>query len=490
MSAINSVAKTIVLCYRKRGMEIRLYNTLTRKKEIFRPQDDREVKLYTCGPTVYDSPHIGNLRTYIFEDILRRVLEYNGYRVFHVQNITDVGHLVSDADEGEDKMMKALRREGLEPTPESLKKISQKYTEIFQKDIARLNILPPHKWIRATEAIDEMIQMIQAIERRGYAYETETAVYFDVTKLKDYTALSKQPLEEKRIGVREEVQIDPEKKHPADFALWFKLAGKNKNHVMHWPSPWGEGFPGWHIECSAMSTALLGESIDIHCGGVDHISVHHTNERAQNIAAFGHPVVRFWIHCEFLVLDKQKMSKSAGKFLTLSALVDEGVEPLAFRYFALNTHYRQKLHFSLENVFTAQRAVHRLYETMLEYGDPAEDGCDEYEKEFLSAMNNDLNTPKGLGVVWEMISDKRFSPAKKKSSLLKFDRVLGLGLGDIQPVDIPPEVQQLAQQRQEARKRKQWDEADRLREKIHQLGFIVEDIDDGYRIKKLHPKSL
>ncbi len=465
-------------------MEMKFYNTLTRKKEEFWPSDNKMVRLYTCGPTVYDYVHIGNLRAYVFTDVLRRTLEYSGYKVSHIENITDVGHLVSDADSGMDKMMKALSREGLAPTLASLKILSKKYTQAFKKDIKDLNILPPNKWTRATSYIIEMIQYIEEIYKNGYAYENSLAVYFDTSKYKDYTKLSRQTLDEKVVGAREEVEIDSGKKHPADFVLWFKLAGKNKNHIMHWPSPWSDGFPGWHIECSAMSTKELGNSIDIHCGGVDHIGVHHTNERAQNFAVYGKEVVRFWMHNEFLDFGKEKMSKSSGTFIRLKDIVNKGFDPLSFRYLCLNTHYRQKLQFSWEALEASENALNNLRGIISEYDKP-NIGCAGYEERFSEAVQDDLNIPKSLGILWELIKDSEMPNSAKKQTILKFDEVLGLGLKKAKKIKIPKEVDALAKEREGARMKKDWKKSDELRSQLQKLGYSVEDTMDGPKIKKL-----
>lgn len=465
-------------------MPIQLYNTLTRKKEDFQPSDKKMVRLYTCGPTVYNFAHIGNLRAYIFADILKRTLQYNNYKVKHIENITDVGHLVSDADEGEDKMMKALKREGLEPNITSLKKLADKYTEAFLDDMKNLNILSPKKWTKATSYIPEMIRSIKKIIDNGFAYETDLAVYFDTSKMSDYTRLSGQSLGDKIVGARENVEVDSKKKQPADFVLWFKLAGKNKNHTMYWPSPWGDGFPGWHIECSAMSVQELGESIDIHTGGIDHVSVHHTNERAQNYAMHGKEVVRYWMHNEFLVVGSEKMAKSSGEFLRLQYIIDKGIDPLAYRYFCLNTHYRQKLQFSWEGLEAANNALNNLREIVSEYDKPKKNGCEEYEKRFLEAINDDLNTPKSLGILWELIGDKAIAGSAKKDAIIRFDEVLGLGLKNLKKIKIPKEVARLVKERQEARIKKNWNESDRIRMEIESRGFEVEDTAGGPKIKK------
>ncbi|KKU04579.1 MAG: Cysteine-tRNA ligase, partial [Parcubacteria group bacterium GW2011_GWA2_45_30] len=334
-----------------------MVNTLTRKKEIFRPIHKNWVGLYTCGPTVYNYAHIGNLRTYIFEDVLRRTLEYAGYKIKHVMNITDVGHLTSDADEGEDKLEKEARQE-----KKSVWDIAEFYTGAFLNDISRLNIKRAGVLAPATKNIKQQITLIKKLFQKGFAYETTQAVYFDVSKFKTYTKLSRQRIDEKITAARAEVIQDPKKKNPPDFALWFKRIGKFKNHALHWSSPWGDGFPGWHIECSAISTKYLGQPFDIHTGGVDHISVHHTNEIAQSEGAFGKPLVKYWMHGEFLLLDQARMGKSVGNFITLNTLVEKGFNPFAFRYLALGAHYRSKLNFTWESLEAAKCSLERLYD--------------------------------------------------------------------------------------------------------------------------------
>lgn len=458
-----------------------LHNTLTRRKEEFLPFKGKTVRLYTCGPTVYDYAHIGNLRTYLFEDFLRRTLEYSGYRVKHVMNITDVGHLTSDADAGEDKMQKALAREGLQPTVESLRLLADRYTDAFLDDLKALRILSPHAMPKATEYVSQMVAMVKTMVERGSAYETATAVYYDVSKYPQYTELSCQPLQEKVIGARDEVAVDPDKRHPADFALWFKLAGKNKNHVMHWPSPWGEGFPGWHIECSAMSRELLGFPFDIHTGGVDHIPTHHTNEIAQNAAVFDGRAVNVWLHGEFLDLGNMKMAKSAGTFLRLQDVIDRGIDPSAYRYLCLQTHYRQKLNFTWEALEAAAAGLKNLRRAVSSW-DPAKIGCAEVEANFTAAVSDDLNLPKALGVVWDMVNDASLPSSGKRRSMNRFDEVLGLGLADIKPIKVPRKVGQLVDQREVARKSKDWAAADRLRQEVDAAGFEIEDTAAGPRV--------
>lgn len=458
-----------------------LYNTLTRRKEKFEPLEAGQVRLYTCGPTVYNFAHLGNLRTYVFEDVLRRTLEYLGLQVKHVMNITDVGHLVSDADTGEDKMQQALEREGLPPTVESLKLLADRYTRAFLDDLKRLNILPPHVMPKATDHVPQMIALIERMVTNGFAYETPLAVYFAVSQFPDYTKLSRQPLTDKTVGARGEVEVDHAKRHPADFALWFKLAGKNAAHVMRWPSPWGEGFPGWHIECSAISQQHLGFPFDLHCGGVDHIGVHHSNEIAQNFAFFGRPAVKVWLHGEFLDVLGEKMAKSAGGFLTLQAVREQGIDPLAYRYLCLNTHYRQKLNFTQAALDSAAQALKKLRRAVVEL-DPAAVGGAEYQARFTQAVSDDLNTPQALAVLWAMLGDETQPASAKRQLVEQFDRVLGLALAKTAATVVPDDVRRLVEAREAARSAKRFAQADRLRQAAAAQGFTIEDTPKGPRV--------
>lgn len=468
---------------------IKIYNTLSRKKEIFKPIQKGRVGLYTCGPTVYNYAHIGNLRTYIFEDILRRTLEHGGYKVKHVMNITDVGHLTSDADEGEDKLEKGAKREG-----KSVWDITKFYTQAFLNDIARLNIKKAQKLIPATGEIKEQIKIIRLLVKKGYAYETEQAVYFNVARFKEYTKLSKQKLSQKLIGAREEVVVDPKKKHPADFALWFKVVGRFKNHTMRWPSPWGDGFPGWHIECSAISSKYLGQPFDIHTGGVDHINVHHTNEIAQSEGAYGKPLAKTWMHGEFLLIDSSRMAKSGENFLTLDLITQKGFDPLAYRYLVLTAHYRSKLNFTWESLAAAEQSLQRLYGLVLELQENRTKSAKTkilsgYKKAFVEALHDDLQTPKALAVLWNLANDYRknsdkFSSKEVLALIYDFDRVLGLGLKNIKPEKVPTEIKKLADEREEARKSKDWIKADELRKKIESKKYSIKDTPRGFEITR------
>ncbi len=459
---------------------LKLYNTLTRKKEVFKPIKKREVRLYTCGPTVYWFAHIGNLRTYLFEDILKRVLEYNGYKVKHVMNITDVGHLVSDQDVGEDKIMVAAKRE-----KKSAKEIARFYEREFKKDLKLLNIKPPTIWVRATETIKDQIELIKVLEKKGFTYKTEDGIYFDTSKLKKYGRL--WPKEMKILpGAR--VEMVPGKKNPTDFALW-KFTKERKEMV--WDSPWGRGFPGWHTECVVMSKKFLGVPFDIHCGGVDHILIHHTNEIAQAEAAWGKILARFWLHGEFLEVEGKKMSKSFGNIFTLGDLINQGYNPLAYRYFCLGAHYRSKLNFTFEVLKASQNALNGIYDKIAQIKPKIfeknlkSEISKKYKKKFLQAINDDLNTPRAIALMWELIGDEKISKQEKYSLLLEFDKVFGLGFEKIKKPKVPTEIRKLVREREEYRKRGEFEKADKIREKIKELGWWVEDTKEGPKIKKL-----
>ncbi len=464
---------------------LKLYNTLTRKKEIFKPLKEK-VSLYTCGPTVYWFAHIGNLRTYIFEDILKRILKYNDFEVEHVMNITDIGHLTSDEDDGEDKMIKALKREGKELNEESILEIADYYTKAFRNDLKELNIKEPDHWLKATENIQEQINMIKKIFDNGYAYETDQAVYFDTLKIKDYGRLARLDIKNLKEGARVDKKED--KKNPTDFALWIKAKREHKNHIMNWNSPWGKGFPGWHIECSAMSIKRLGKEIDIHCGGIDHIPVHHTNERAQNIAFVGKPIVKFWLHGEFLVFKNEKMSKSKNNIMTLEGLKKKGFEPLAYRYLCLGAHYRSQLSFSVESLKASQSALDKLREKVREFKkdkkETKSNQFNKYLKEFKLLINDDLNMPQALALAWKIVKDAQISNYEKHNLLLDFDRVFGLRLKEIKKIKISSEVKDLITKRNKYREQKKWDQADKIRKKIEKLGYQIEDSEKGTAIKK------
>ena len=415
------------------------------------------------------------------------MLVFNNYKVRHIINITDVGHLVSDADAGEDKMMKALTREGLKPNMKSLLKIADKYTQAFYSDIKKLNIIEPYKWPKATEYIPEMVKIISVLLKKGFAYETSTAIYYDISKFKDYGKLAKLSLDQLEAGAR--VEVDSEKKNPLDFVLWFKGVGKHAKHIMQWDSPFSRGFPGWHIECSAMSSKYLGKQFDLHTGGIDHIPIHHTNEIAQSEAAFGKkPWVKYWMHNGFLVLGKgEKMAKSGENFFTLSVLEEKGFSALDYRYFCLGTNYRKPLMFSWEALKGAQNAFQGLRERILELKEIKLDQSnkklvEKYQKRFLESVNNDLNTPLALAVLWDLLKENNFK--EKYDLILEFDEVLGLGLKELKKDNIPKEILDLVKERETARKEKDWSKADKIREEISKKGYLVEDGKDEVKVRK------
>ncbi|RJQ17377.1 cysteine--tRNA ligase [Candidatus Woesearchaeota archaeon] len=463
---------------------IKLYNTLSRKKENFSPLHKGSAGMYCCGPTVYYYAHIGNLRTYIFSDLLRRMLLYNKLKVKQVMNVTDVGHLTSDADEGEDKMEKAARRE-----QRSVWDIAKFYTDAFFKDTKKLNIMDPDITCKATEHIPEMIALIQKLEKNGYTYVAEGNVYYDITKFKDYGKLAKLQQDELKAGAR--IAVDENKKNPHDFVLWFTKS-KFQNHAMVWDSPWGKGYPGWHIECSAMSMKYLGEQFDMHCGGIDHIPVHHTNEIAQSEGATGKKSVNYWLHGEFLVLDKEKMAKSEGNILTISVLEEKGFDPLDFRYLCLNTHYRKQLQFNIEGLEGARNAFAALKRKIIELKEDASSKTknitedDKYKQQFLEAINDDVNIPQALAVLWTVLKDDDLSSDEKLALAFDFDNVFGLSLENIEEekIDVPEEIMELVEKRQQARKEKDFSLADKLRAMIEKKGYSLDDTPQGIKIKK------
>lgn len=463
-------------------MEIRLYNTLTRQKETFHPLFSDYVGLYTCGPTVYNYAHIGNLRTYIFEDVLKRALQYNGLTVRHVMNITDVGHLTGDRDMGEDKLEKGAAREG-----KSAWDIADYYTRAFQKDMAHLNLAPPDVWCKATDTIPEQIDLIRTLEEKGYTYRTSDGIYFDTAKFPDYAKLSHQNLELLQEGAR--VEVNTEKRNPTDFALW-KFSPEGVKRQMEWESPWGVGFPGWHIECSAMSMKYLGDHLDIHCGGEDHINVHHTNEIAQSEAATGKPFFRFWMHGAFLnIAGGKKMAKSAENFMTLqNSLIDRGIPPFAFRYAAFQTHYRNPMEYSDESILGAANGFRHLQNQVRAIRERCEGATGEvdgpFREKFLEAVNDDLNIPRAMAVIQELLKSA-LPPAEKLATIFNFDRVLGFDLEKIGAEDALPEaVVAMIDARKRARAEKNWAESDRLRDGLTALGYTVQDGKEGMKVFK------
>lgn len=466
-------------------MDIYLTNSLTRKKEKFTPIKPPRVGMYTCGMTVYDYAHIGHGRKYVTDDILKRVLTANGYAVEHVQNVTDVGHLVSDADEGEDKLEKGAVKQGKTPW-----EVAEFFTKNFYDSMDKLNIIRPDVICKATEHINDQITLIKKILDNGYGYDTPEAVYFDVAKFEDYGKAFGQKLEDKKTAARSEVRTGEYKKNPADFALWFKKVGRFADHVMHWDSPWGEGFPGWHIECSAMSMKYLGERFDIHTGGEDHLSIHHPNEIAQSEAGTGKkPFVKYWLHTAFLMVDGTKMSKSLRNFYTIDDITAKGFEPMALRYLYLGAHYRDPLNFTWDSLQAAQNALDKLkiqisqlrqesagQEMRTVLSEEKEKKIDQFRNEFTQAVNDDLNTAKALATFWSMLGSN--IPSGDKYDLaMSFDEILGLKLSEalVTDIQIPDNIKTLIAQRQKLREEGMFEEADRIRDQIKAAGFDVGD---------------
>ncbi len=441
------------------------------------------VGMYTCGPTVYDYIHIGNIRKYIGDDILRRVLVANNYMLKHIMNITDVGHLTSDEDAGDDKMEKGAKEKNMD-----VWELAKFYTDYFFKTMNQVNNFSPNVVAPATEHIGEQIKLIEKLFETEYAYQTDEAIYFDVSKFLDYTKLSGQNLEDKNTGSREEVRVDFKKKNPQDFALWFFTVGHFKDHIMKWPSPWGEGFPGWHIECSAISMEYLGNTIDIHTGGVDHIAVHHTNEIAQSEAATGKKFVNYWVHVNFLQVNSEKMSKSKNNFYTIDDINEKGFEPMAFRYLVLTAHYRDKLNFTWESLQAAQNALNNLREIVRDWNTDNSDISEEsqvYLDKFMEALNNDLNTSQALAMMWELVKSSLPEP-EKVATLLEMDVILGLDLHLYigQKLEVSDKIMELVEKREKARIEKDFEKSDKIRKEINDLGFTIEDSEDGPKIKK------
>ena len=464
--------------------DLKLYNTLTRSQDPFEPIAPGRVGLYTCGPTVYNYAHVGNLRTYVFEDVLKRVLLMCGYRVSHVMNVTDVGHLVSDGDEGEDKMAVGARREG-----KTAHEIADFYWAAFKRDLERLNIIPPDTWCKATGHIAEQIDLVKAIEAKGFTYVIEgDGVYFDTSKLPDYGKLARLDIEGLQAGKR--IEMVAGKRNATDFALW-KFSPKDRRRLMEWPSPWGVGFPGWHIECSAMAIKYLGERLDIHCGAIDLVPVHHTNEIAQAETALGHQWVNWWIHGEFLTLPKDdsgeaaRMSKSAGEFLTLDVLIQRGFDPLAYRYFLLGAHYRQQLTFSWNALEAAANAMGRLKRAVLElrsHHSGKEEPIEKYLTEFRTAATADLNMPQALATMWAAIKDDSAHKGQLYATLAAMDEVLGLGIEKMQaePLAIAEDqIRKLIDARAAARKAGDFAKADQIRQELQDKGIALEDTAEG-----------
>lgn len=454
---------------------LKFYNSLDRKVTKFEKTSE-VVKMYTCGPTVYFYAHIGNMRAYIFMDLIRKVLKYNDYEIKGVLNITDVGHLTSDADEGEDKMQVASTRENKTPW-----EIAKYYEEFFFSQMQKLNIQTPEHIVRATDTISEIIDFVQGLLQKGYAYETSKGIYFDIEKFTAYGALSGVGLDDKLAGAR--IQVDEEKRHPADFALWVKAP---KEHIMQWESPWGMGYPGWHIECSAMGKKYLGDTIDIHTGGIDHLTVHHENEIAQSNALEGKQVVKRWMHVEFLQVDGGKMGKSKGNSYTIDDLEEKGFDALAFRYFCLNAHYSKKQNFTFEALAAAQTSLNRLRDLTFSHKNQPNNDIDvsKYETEFLKAINHDLNIPLALSVLWNLLREEKSH--KVYELAVQFDAVLGLRLSDYMPkkLDVNTDIKDLAAKRWQAKQDKDFALADKLRDELFSLGYEILDGKHDYEIIK------
>lgn len=460
-------------------MDIKLTNSLTKKKEEFTPIHTGKVGMYACGPTVYSTPTIGNYRTFITSDLLRRMLEFNGYEVKMVMNITDVGHLVSDGDEGEDKMIKAMQREG-----KSAWDIAKIYTAEFLRDLDRLNISEPTVLPRATDHIEEQIEVIKDLEEKGFTYQISDGIYFDTSKLDDYGKLSGQDLEEKEEGAR--VAVNEEKKNASDFALW-KFSPTDQQREMEWESPWGVGFPGWHIECSAMGEKYLDSPFDIHTGGIDLAPVHHENEIAQTQGARGNNLANYWIHGEFLMIDGGKMSKSLGNAYTIQDLIEKNFDPLAYRFFVMGANYRTLLNFTWQALEASQNALNKLYDDLRSWPEPTEADAEAVEK-FRGKISNDLDMPAAVAELWRVVNDDTMDLAVKGATLLKFDEVLGLNMENYlaTPLVVPQEVLSLMDQRKQAREEKDWMQSDQLRDQIAEHGYIVEDTPEGQRVREKH----
>jgi len=471
--------------------KINLFNTLGRELQVFTPISDNQIGMYTCGPTVYGRAHIGNLRAYTFADVARRIFEYAGYNVKQVMNITDVGHLTSNADEGEDKLQKAARE-----THQTAWEISKKWTTQFLKDVEELNIQPVHVICKATDHIPEQINLIKRLEKKGYTYLTSDGVYFDTSKFPTYGDLAKLDIKGLQAGKRIEMG---EKKSKTDFALW-KFSKPEENRDMEWDSPWGRGFPGWHIECSAMSMKYLGETFDVHTGGIDHIPIHHTNEIAQSEAATGKKFVNYWLHSEFLVMnDKEKMSKSLGNIINLDTLKSNGISPLAYRYLCLNTHYRKPLSYGSEILNSAKTTYSNLIKKVIKLKkenpkiislNKLSDPSKEYLNNFKKVVFNDLNTPQALGIMWDLIKENSINSSEKYSLLLDFDKVFGLKLSEISSnnqsnIDIPKNILELFNQRNHFRLNKDWAKSDELREQLKKEGYQILDTKDGAKLEKI-----
>ena len=474
---------------------MKLYNTLGREKQEFKPLKKGKVLMYHCGPTVYWTQHIGNMRGMVMADLIRRSFEYQNYQVKFVRNYTDVGHLTSDSDTGEDKMERAAKRDNLSPD-----QIAEKYIKIFETDTQELNIQEPNFKPRATQMIPEIIAMVQTLLDKGFAYATDLAVYFDISKAKDYTKLSGQKMEKNIADAGKGDVSDDQKKNSADFALWFFKAGVHEQALQFWPSPFhsglvenGNGFPGWHIECSAMIKKFLGDTIDIHMGGIEHVPVHHTNEIAQSEAANGVEFVRYWLHNEHLTVDNKKMAKSEGTSYALADVKEKGFSPMALRYFFLSAHYRSKQNFTWESLEASKTAYEKLTnflnEKQIDNSNITDYGLriTDYQNNFISFITDDFNIPATLAMLWEIIKDNVLPYSEKKKLLLDFDKVWGLCLDNIKPKEniVPENILELANKRQSARENKDWQKADQLRQQVEKLGYKIKDQNKGFDLIKL-----
>lgn len=461
-------------------MEIFLQNNLSGAKEAFKPIQEKKTGLYSCGPTVYNYAHIGNLRAYVLSDILRRTLEYAGYKVSQIINITDVGHLTSDSDQGADKIEEEAKKEN-----KNAKEIAEFYTSAFFEDLQKLNIKTEGTiFPKASEHITEQIELVKKLEEKGFTYKTSDGIYFDTSKFRDYGKLGKTNIEGLESGAR--VEINSEKKNITDFALW-KFSQPHEKRQQEWESPWGIGFPGWHIECSAMSMKYLGETFDIHTGGIDHIPVHHNNEIAQSESATGKPFVNYWLHNAFVNIEGGKMAKSEGNFVRLETLLGKGINPLSYRYLLLTARYNSPLNFKWEALESANKALTKLAKDFFKLGQASSEANPEYLKKFEDFIADDLDTPKAIALIWELIKDQSIENSAKRKTLIEFDKILGLDIEKLsqqfsKKIKIPKEIENLAKEREEARTNEDWRKSDELRDKITELGYIVTDTKDGQEI--------
>lgn len=457
-------------------MAVKLYNSLSKKLETFKPINSGVVSMYSCGPTVYNYAHLGNFRAFAFADTVYRILTFNGYKVNFIMNLTDVGHLTDDADAGEDKLEKAAELEG-----KTSKEIADFYIKHFVMDYEKLNLEKPAKFTRATDYIAEQIDLVQTLERRGYTYKTSDGVYFDTSKFSSYGELSGLTNENTERDSR--VEEKTEKKNQSDFALW-KLSPPGVRRWQEWESPWGLGFPGWHVECSAMSMRELGPTIDIHTGGEDHKMIHHPNEIAQSECATGQKFVNYWLHAAFMQVDSSKMAKSSGNFYTIADVETKKINPIALRYFYMSAHYRSPLNFTWGALQSAENALKKMYSVIEGYKDDSSANLDkETLDKFLEAINDDLNMPKALAVVWDMLKSD-LNEGVKIATLLKFDEVLGFKLDRHVGLEIPKDILNLAHIRNEYRKAAIWDKADVIRRKLEKAGYIIEDAGTSYTVRR------